>query len=385
MRSPIVLNRNFPYERALRIADDKTLIDRYFDERTSRGLFLKYSRTVYTPLLSQAVAEAERGAKEGKGFTLAIAASGIFFDLVRRYDMPLLNHLKKLEALGSLEVLAMPYFHSIAGLFPGGLDEFEEQVRMQMELMKKIFSVPVTVLVNSHLIYNDKVARAAEVLGLKGAIIEEVGGARNPPVYKAIGSEDFRLLTRHSILSRAVLEGKVEELIKVGKEESTNVLFLEAESLAQRGSEYVKLIVSTLRRTGAEIIGPSKLIENLDSGTISIPEQLTTSLIEYGGTVKAWISNPMQRLAFERMAVLKALVQEAGDAKIKSLWRMLQQSDFLLSMGDGYPSYFNIFSNPAEAFAVYNSIYVDFEGKVATWVQKLRKSRATKKNPYSLK
>lgn len=385
MRSPIVLNRNFPYERAFRIAGDKTLIDRYFDERTSRALFLKYSKTVYAPLLSQAATEAERSSKEGKGFTVAIAASGIFFDLVRRYDMSILNHLKKLEALGSLEVLAMPYFHSLASLFPGGLDEFEEQVRMQMELMKKIFSVPVNILVNSHLIYNDKVARAAEALGLKGAIIEEVAGARNPPVYKAIGSEDFRLLTRNAIIGRAVIEGRIEELVKAGKVDGTYVLFLEAESLAERGGEYAKLVVSTLRRSGAEVLGPSKLIENLDSGTISIPEQLTTSLAEYGGTVKAWIGNPMQRLAFERMASLKALVQEAGDAKIKSLWRMLQQSDYLLSMGEGYPAYFNIFSSPAEAFAVYNSVYVDFEGKVATWVQKLRKSRTTKKNQYGLK
>ena len=385
MRSPIVLNRNFPYERAFRIADDKTLIDRYFDERASRALFLKYSKAVYAPLLSQAVVEAERGSKEGRGFTIAIAASGIFFDLVRRYDMSILNHLKKLEALGSLEVLAMPYFHSLASLFPGGLDEFEEQVRMQMELMKKIFSVPVNMLVNSHLIYNDKVARAAEALGLKGAIIEEVAGARNPPIYKAIGSEDFRLLTRHASIGRAVIEGRVEELIKAGKVDGTYVLFLEAESLADRGGEYAKLVVSTLRRSGAEVVGPSKLIENLDSGTISIPEQLTTSLAEYGGTVKAWIGNPMQRLAFERVASLKALVQEAGDAKIKSLWRMLQQSDYLLSMGEGYPTYFNIFSSPAEAFAVYNSVYVDFEGKVATWVQKLRKSRSTKKNQYGFK
>jgi alpha-amylase len=370
-----MLNRNFPYERASRIAGDKTLIDRYFDERTSRELFLKYSRRVYSPLLSQAIFEAERGSKEGKTFNIAIAASGLFFDLARRYDVGLINNLKKLEALGALELIAIPYFHSLASLYPGGTDEFEEQVRMQIELLRKIFSSQVVLLANSHLLYNDKIARAVEALGLKGCIIEEMNGMSGLPVYRSIYSENVKVITRSRDISLFIQEGKVEEAVRLGRKGGRHVIFLEAESLAERGEGYVRLLISSLRRSDIDLIKPSTLLEEVDSGTVSVPEQLTTALSEYGGNVRAWIENSMQRLSFERMASLKPLVKEAGDAKIKGLWRMLQQSDFLLSMSGKGPAYFNIFSSPAEAFVVYNTIFVDFEGKVATWVQRIRKSR----------
>ena len=383
MRSPLMLNRNFPYERANRIADSKTIIDRYFDERISRDLFLKYSRRVYNPLLSQAVIEAERSSKEGKPFVICIATSGIFLDIARRYDISIINNLKKLEALGALELIAMPYFHSLASLYPGGLDEFEEQVKLQIELMKKIFSTKISVLANSHLLYNDKVSKVVESLGLQACLAEEINGTRKSPVYKVPNAEGVKVIVRSKDLSLAILEGRIEELERTGKREGRYVVFLEAESLYPRGEGYSRLLISTLRASGVKLVGLSDLLEDLDSGTISIPEQLTTSLSEYGGSVKAWISNSMQRIAFERTASLKTLIKEAGDDKIKNLWRMLQQSDFLLSMGD-VGSHFDVFSTPAEAFAVYNTIFVDFEGKVATWVQRIRKSRVQTKQ-YGLR
>jgi alpha-amylase/alpha-mannosidase (GH57 family) len=90
-----------------------------------------------------------------------------------------------------------------------------------------------------------------------------------------------------------------------------------------------------------------------------------------------WLDNPMQRISFDRILNLAPYIKEINDAGITKIWRIFQQSDYLLYMSNkeelelAQPYY----SSPAEAFAVFNSAFTDFEGKVATIVQRMRKSK----------
>jgi len=94
-----------------------------------------------------------------------------------------------------------------------------------------------------------------------------------------------------------------------------------------------------------------------------------------------WLDNVMQRISFDRMASLKPYVSEVNDNGITKIWRLLQQSDHIEYMvmekeelGGDHLSY-NPYSSPAEAYAVFDSIFTDFEGKVATIVQRMRRAK----------
>ncbi|MCP8317749.1 MAG: hypothetical protein H3Z51_12955, partial [archaeon] len=125
---------------------------------------------------------------------------------------------------------------------------------------------------------------------------------------------------------------------------------------------------------------PTEIIRNVQSiRTIIVPEVRTMSWAD-NKDMSLWLENSMQRISFDRILNLAPYIKEINDAGITKIWRFFQQSDLLLYMStkeeiELAQPYYSHYSSPAEAFAVFNSAYTDFEGKVATIVQRIRKSK----------
>ena len=305
-----------------------------------------------------------------------------------------------------VELLSGTQFHSLASLYPAYRNEFVEQVKAHREYVKKFFNVDAKVFANTGYIYNDAVGKSVEEMGFEGLLTEGVGrvlGERPPNyVYCSRGANGLKILFRHHRLTDDIsirffqrnwseypltAEKYANWLSSTGGDVITialNIETLREDQPSFKGIlEFLKhLPIETARRGNLEWATPLEALRGCPaSAVILIPETETISWAGEKKDTAFWLSNAMQRISFDRMASLKPYVNEVNDNGITKIWRLLQQSDHIEYMvmekeelGGDHLSY-NPYSSPAEAYAVFDSIFTDFEGKVATIVQRMRRAK----------
>ena len=411
IHQPIRLNRAFPYERAKRMAEGASLMDRYFDDKLNHEVFAKFSKKCHIPTFNTLLEMINSTEKSEKPFKLSICLSGLFVELAIRYKPDLIELLRKLFATKHVEILGGNYYHSLAGVYLGDMTEFIEQVRQHHELMKKLFGIELNAFENTELIYNDSVAKALEKIGYEGILTEGVDDVleRKLPnyVYSPPGDKGIKLLFRHDRLSNDIrlrFSKKTWNEFPLTAEKYCNwlaatpgdviLIALEIETFGEYNSEdtgifeFLKqLPVELAKRDNLRWSIPTEIIRSIRSiGTIIVPEVRTISWADKKDT-SPWLENSMQRISFDRILSLEPYIKEINDAGITKIWRLFQQSDHLLYMSNKEgleltQPYYSHYSSPAEAFAVFNVAYTDFEGKVATIVQRIRKSKIQQTSTY---
>jgi len=406
IHQPRRLNRMFPYERVKRIAAGESLIDRYFDDKLNREVFSKVSKKCYNPTFD-ILSELIKGTSStDKPFKLALGISGMFLYQAALYEPQLVEKLKGLIASGNVELLGGTYYHSLASLSSLGLNEFAAQVKEHKELMKQVFGYDVKVFENTEFIFNNEISKAAESLGFQGILTEGVSKLlewRSPTyVYSSVGAENIKLLLRHYVLSDDI--GFRFSLKTWGEYPLTADKF--ATWLSQTGGDIILISVDIetfgehhwvdtgifefltnlpkeIAKTGnLNWATPFEVITSTPaSGAINVPEAKTISWADIEKDCTAWIENSMQRITFDRLYRLEPIVKEINDAGVTKLWRFLQQSDhfYYMSTKGGTPeavhTYFSPYSSPAEAFATFDSILSDFEGKIGTLYYRIKKPK----------
>lgn len=403
IHQPIRLNRAFPYERAKRMAEGASLIDRYFDDKLNQEVFIKFLKC-YNPTLNTLLEMINSTEESEKPFKLSLCLSGLFVEQAIKYKPELIELLRKLVATKHVEILGGNYYHSLASVYSGDMMEFIEQVRQHRELMKKLFGIEPNVFENTELIYNNSVAKAVGRIGYEGILTEEVDDVlewKSPNyVYSSPGDKGLKLLFRHNGLSddiRFRFSKKTWSEFPLTAEKYCNwlsatpgdviLIALEIETFGEYHPkdteifEFLKqLPIEIAKRDDLRWSMPTEIIRNVQPiGTIIVPEVRTISWADKKD-MSPWLENSMQRISFDRILNLAPYIKEINDAGITKIWRLFQQSDHLLYMSTKedleltQPCYSH-YSSPAEAFAVFNSAYTDFEGKVATIVQRIRKSK----------
>lgn len=404
---PIRLNRAFPYERLKRIADGLSLIDRYFDDKLNQELFVKLASRSYYPLLkalSDAINLTDRIGSSS--FKISFFVSGLFFEQASKLDPQLLELIKKLVASKRVEILGGNYFHSLASVFTGGMSEFIEQVKQHNELMKKLFGVETKIFMNTDLIYNSLIGNIVKELGFRGILTEATENMfeyKGPTyIYSSTKDDEFKLIFRHRLLSDDLTYRFSQEkwsefpltAEKYAKWLSLTpgdviLLAVDVETFGEYNTEVTgifnflkQLPIEVAKKKNLTWSTPSEVAKAIPStGLIFVPETRTISRSDAEKDMSAWLENPMQRISFDRIMSLAPYLKEINDANITKIWRYLQQSEnlyFMSTKAENQKSEFlsrSYFSSPAEAFAVFNSVYSDFEGKVATLVQRTRKAK----------
>lgn len=404
IHQPIRLNRTFPYERVKRMAEGASLIDRYFDDKLNQEIFNKLLKRCYNPTLNTLLEMINSTEKSDKPFKLSLFLSGLFIEQVIRYKPEFIELLRKLVAKNHVEVLGGNYYYSLASVYPGDMMEFIEQVKLHRELMKKLFGKEPNVFQNTELIYNDSIAKAVEKIGYEGILTEGVDsilGMMSPNyVYSSPGDRGVKLLFRHHRLSddiRFRFKDKTWDEFPLTAEKFCGwlaatpgdviLIALEIETFGEYNSEdtgifeFLKnLPVEVGKRNNLKWSTPTEVIRsNQPNGTIIVPEVRTISWAD-NKDMSSWLENPMQMISFDRILNLASYIKEINDVGITKIWRLFQQSDHLFYMSnkkelESAQQYHSHYSSPAEAFAVFNSAFTDFEGKVATIVQRIRKSK----------
>lgn len=194
----------------------------------------------------------ERNTQRFAGLKVSLAVSGAWLDQAELYEPDLVRRLQKLVDLKQVEIVAQPYYYSLAEFYDQ--EEFREQVELSRRKNEEKLGAKCQVLALPGLMYHDRLAKWAEQAGFVGALAGDATeslGFRSPnQVFDAAGCERFRVLFENGRLSRAVARGEDLVLVSILK---TNEDVSE-ERVEEAPQEESAAGVSRKRSTAAEFV-----------------------------------------------------------------------------------------------------------------------------------
>lgn len=136
-------------------------------------------------------------------FRIAFSISGTTLELFEQFRPDLVHSFRQLVQTGCVEILGETYYNSLSWLH--SKTEFDRQLKMHDELVKRVFNYEPLVFRNTELIHDNELAKHIAGLGYKGMItegFEEILNDRSPnQTYAAPGNGDFGLLLSNAELS----------------------------------------------------------------------------------------------------------------------------------------------------------------------------------------
>lgn len=364
----------------------------YFNDRgetnvNNRRIAEKVARKSYVPATSLILELLKRHPR----MRVSYSFSGIALEQLERYAPEAIDLFKRVVDTGQAEVLAETYFHSLAFFFSPA--EFERQVAMHRDIVRRIFGVWPRVFRNTELSYRNDLGAWADKAGYAGIITEgwdPILGWRSPNyLYRPVGTDNVRLLLKNYKLSddmafrfsnRSWTEWpltaeKYGQWLGVADGDTVN-LFMDYETFGEHQWEdsgifnfLEKLPEEVLRNPGLDFKTPSELIASYEPRDyVDIPHTLTWA--DTDRDLTAWLGNPMQRAAIESIYQLEEDIHKINDHKLMEDWRRLQTSDHFYYMctkwsndGDVH-AYFSPYESPYDAYIAYMNALTDLKLRV---------------------
>ena len=362
----------------------------YYDDYLNESIIQRVSNKCYLPankLLGDLLD------KLGDKFKLAFSISGTTIDQFKLYAPEVIESFKKLASHKNVEFLAETYSHSLVALKDN--EEFERQVKKHAATTKKYFGKDVSVFRNTELIYSDKIGELVAQMGFKGILTEgakHILGWKSPnflycnPIEPRLKlllknfrfSDDiaFRFSNKTWDEYPLTTEKFANWLNNVEENDEIVNLFMDYETFGEHHWEDTgifnfleKLPETILNNTDYTFITPSEAISKLQPiSSIHVPYPISWADEERDTT--AWLGNPMQEDAFDRLYSLKEKVEKCNDSIIQKDWDYLQTSDHFYYMSTKYltdgevHSYFTPYNSPYDAYINYMNILSDFFIKI---------------------
>ncbi|MCF8378579.1 MAG: glycoside hydrolase family 57 protein [Bacteroidales bacterium] len=359
----------------------------YYDDYQNESILLKVAEKCYLPA-NQIMLDLIKK-YDGK-FKLSFSISGVALDQFELYAPEVIESFKKLAETGHVEFLSETYSHSLVAL--KNKEEFRRQVENHRNKIKELFKVEPKVFRNTELIYSDEIGNMVSEMGYTGMLTEgakHVLGWKSPNyVYTNAINPKLKVLLKNFKLSDDIAfrfsnpswseyplttEKFVGWLKHIDKKEEVINLFMDYETFgehqwAETGIfEFLKALPGAVfANSKIGFSTPSEIFENHQPvGAVNVPNPISWADEERDLT--AWLGNPLQEQAFNKLYSLLDKVRKINDPKLNKDYDYLQVSDHFyymatkfLSDGDVH-SYFNPYNSPYEAFINYMNVLSDFE------------------------
>ena len=385
VHQPVRLNRFSVFN----IGADEDSSQNYFDKKLNHEIFEKVAKKCYLPtnnLLLNLINEFD-----GK-FRISFSLTGTFVEYCEQFMPSVLDSFKKLFATGAVDMIEETYFHSLSGLYDD-LEEFEEQVEMHRQMIRRIFNYEPKVFRNTEAIYDNRIAKKVGEMGYKGIITEgteKILGWRSPNYLYRSTNSDIKVLLRNYSLSDDIgfrfstrnwpgfpltadkyaswmsrCEGDLINLFidyeTFGEHQWTETgIFDFLSHLPREALKYKQLDFVTVSEA-VDIYQPI--------GEIDVPWAI--SWADADRDVSTWLGNDMQFACFNELKNIGRKLKEKGDDKLLNVWRRLQTSDHLyyvstkgLEDGDVH-AYFSHYDGPYDGFINYMNILQDLKQKIS--------------------
>jgi alpha-amylase len=326
-------------------------------------------------------------------FRVALSITGTVLEQMERWSPETLESFQELVRTGRVEIIGETYHHSLAFFF--SRFEFEKQVRMHRDKVKKLFGVEPKVFRNTEFAYNNDLAHWADKAGYKGILAEgwdPILGWRSPNfVYRPAYTENIRLLMKNYKLSDDIAfrfsdrdwaewpltTDKFVHWVNELDDKQTNInLFMDYETFGEHQwgdtgiFDFLRhLPQEFLKFDGNTFMTPSEAIDAFEPvDKVDTPYTVTWADTERDLT--AWLGNSMQQEAMRHLYQLENSVLATGDHELIEDWRRLQTSDHAYYMctkwfrdGDVH-AYFSPYESPYDGFLYYMNALRDLQLRV---------------------
>jgi alpha-amylase len=377
-----------PYRlRAVRLDENGTGPSLFSDEK-NRSVFHKVAQKCYWPmgkLLEHLLL------KYPNDFKVSFSFSGTFLTQCAEYDPDLMGLYSFISRLPNAHIICETSHHSLAAL--KSPSEFASQVAAQMKTLKRLFGKTPRVFRNTELIYSDAIGSMVSDLGFEGCLLEgwdpwlpNGWNAHHlfhhpshpnlkllPKSYKLSDDMAFRFSDRNWASWPLTAETYIRwlEALLDGQHEFVG-LFMDYETFGEHQwadsgifhffEDLVHRVIShpNLHFAGVE---DALCIQARSAMAVPVP----TSWADTERDLSAWLSNPLQEEALERVMSLESVVTRINDPEITEQWRKLQTSDHFYYMcikyshdGDVH-KYFSPYDSPYDAYLDHRSAVEAFE------------------------
>jgi alpha-amylase len=316
-------------------------MDLYFDEKNKEFLH-QVSERCYRPAGEQ-VLEMLDG-----GFRCAFSFSGTVLEQLERWDPDAFEIIRQVARHKDVELIAQPYYHSIASLFDGSW-EFKSQIREHVDLLFSLFGKRPRTCANTELTFSNRIAGVIRRAGLEGAITEgcpRILGGRSPnEVYSC---DELPVILRNPALSNDIAlrfadrawdnypltASRYADWLAASPGDALTI-FLNFETFGEHFDEttgifsFLSCLSDECRNRDVQPTFPTEMIERHPvAGALDIPLPVTWSDLE--NNTSAFLGNDLQKAAF---SALERGETYAGNGPF---WRYLQTIDHFYYMASPY-------------------------------------------------
>lgn len=361
----------------------------YFNNKLNHEIFEKVAKKCYLPtnnLLLNLINEFD-----GK-FRISFSLTGTFVEYCERFMPSVIDSFKKLFATGAVDMIEETYFHSLSGLYDD-LDEFEEQIMMHRQMIKRLFNYEPKVFRNTEAIYDNRIAKKIGEMGYKGIITEgteKILGWRSPNyLYRPINS-DIKVLLRNYSLSDDIgfrfssrhwpgfplTADKYARWMSRCEGDLIN-LFIDYETFGEHQWTETGIFDflghlpnEALKHEQLDFVTVSEAVDRYQPvGEVDVPWAI--SWADADRDVSTWLGNDMQFACFNELKDIGKKLKKRGDEELLNVWRRLQTSDHLyyvstkgLEDGDVH-AYFSHYDSPYDGFINYMNVLQDLKQKIS--------------------
>ncbi|MEF8848082.1 MAG: glycoside hydrolase family 57 protein [Candidatus Thermoplasmatota archaeon] len=360
----------------------------YFDDQLNKEIFEKVARKCYIPtnnLLLDLINEYEGS------FKVSFSLTGTFVEYCEKFLPEVLDSFKRLFKTGCVDLIEETYYHSLSSLYEE-LDEFEDQVRLHNNMMKRVFNYRPRVFRNTEAIFDNRIASKVEDMGYKGIITEgteKILDWRSPNfLYHPVDSE-IKVLMRNYNLSDDVgfrfsanqwkghplTADKYAGWMSNCSGDLIN-LFMDYETFGEHQwmetgiFDFLShLPYEVLSQDNLDFVTVSEAVERYEPvGKIDVPWAI--SWADEDRDVSTWLGNDMQKACFSELKNIGEKLKDKGHENLLHTWRLLQTSDHLYyvstkGLQDGnVHKYFSHYDGPYEGFINYMNILQDLKQRV---------------------
>jgi len=325
-------------------------------------------------------------------FKLNLSMSGVLLEQLEQWQPKALESFKRLIQTNRVEIVAETYHHSLAFFY--SLNEFETQVKMHRDIIKRLFDQEPKVFRNTELAYNNDVAAWAQAAGYKAIITEgwdPILEWRSPNyVYKPISAPNIKLFLKNYHLSDDIAfrfgdhnwseypltADKFSHWLSEDHDSTNYNLFMDYETFGEHQWKesgifdfLTTLPKEWLKSRDHHFMTLSEASDKIDAvGEVDVSNTITWADTERD--LSAWIGNSMQQQAIQALYSLEQPLLALNDWSLIEDWRKLQTSDHFYYMcvkwfNDGdIHAYFSPYETPYDAYINFMNVYHDLRSRM---------------------
>lgn len=353
----------------------------YYDDFANEDIISNMSERSYIPMCHTLLDMAK---EYGSDFKCAISISGTAIEQLQQSEPEVIEMLRKLAEMGTVEFLGGTFAHSLASLEDP--EEFMRQVKIEAKMIKMVFGQTPKVFANTELIYDDDIAGMIQLMGYKAAVVpgaKHILGWKSPDyVYTAASAPKLKMLFTNDKLAADIsrnfnntewdeypltADKYVNWIADLPQEEQIVNIVLSMDTFggfipASAGIfDFFKALPRFGKEKGVKFTAPSEVVSKLKAvDTITIP--YAVSYVDGTRDISAWKGNDLQREALNKLYGIAERVSMVEDRKIQQDWDYLQGSDHFLYMTtrNQADAAFSPYDSPFSAFTNYMNVLADF-------------------------